>query len=298
MRPYLHNIVLCVFIQTLLSGCGGPAAPDAAPAADSGPPADFAAAAAGVRVSERSDNMGSAYSTSITGSFYTGAPLLPMLYQERLREASCRQLTSEPGFCSEPCEGFCTGNGLCAPFPTELSVGPLTVSGLGAPLTIPAMPGIGYSYFADARLLTTGETVRVSAPGDALPALSLQAAAPEPLVVENLAELSLAAGRALTIRWIRGMDPGARIWLWLRADRGHAMLSPAVIECDVADTGSLTIPADWIDWIRDPDHWSCGDCFESTMARVVRTTATVDGTELELRLTSEVGLYLVPWSGL
>jgi hypothetical protein len=269
-----------------------PIGPDASDGFDD-PSPDFDQAPSYVHVIERSDNMGSAYSTVVTASFSHSEP---EIYQERTRSGSCRQLAAEPGFCTEPCEGYSLGSGECVPWATRLSAGTLTVTGLAQPMTIEPTPEALYAAYAQQPLIQPGGQITASAPGAELGAFELAVRGPRPLVVSNREQLALEQGEPLRIEWAPSDDPAARIRLWLISDYGHGPVHPAVIHCDAPDTGLLTIPADWVDWLRDPSHWGCGDCFESTMARYTRATTEVDGTPVELRAQSVVGLYLVPWS--
>jgi hypothetical protein len=289
----LTRLVLTASLA-LACACSDDSAPTAPDASDgfSDPDPYFDQAPSHVHVLERSDNMGSGYSAAVTATFSLSAP---EIYQERTRSGSCRQLTAEPGFCSEPCDGYCLAGEVCVPWPARLSAGTLTVTGLAQPVTIEPTPEALYSTYAQQPLIRPGSQITASAPGAELGAFELAVRAPEPLVVKNREQLALEQGKPLTIEWTPSDDPAARIRLWLISDYGHGPVHPAVIHCDAPDTGLITIPADWVDWLRDPSHWACGDCFESTMARYTRASTEVDGTLVELSAQSAVGLYLVPW---
>jgi hypothetical protein len=291
------SIVRLLFIALLALACAcsddsAPTGPDASDGFGD-PNPDFDQAPSQVHVIERSDNAGSGYHTIITASFSHSAPAI---YQERTRSGACRQLTAEPGFCVEPCEGYCLGSGECVPWPVRVSAGTLTVSGLAQPVTIEPTPEALYTEYVQQPLIQAGGQITASAPGAELGGFELAVRGPEPLVVTNRDQLALEQGKPLAIEWAPSSDPAARIRLWLISDYGHGPVHPAVIHCDAPDTGLITIPADWVDWLRDPSHWACGDCFESTMTRYTRATTEVDGTRVELSVQSAVGLYLVPWS--
>jgi hypothetical protein len=289
--------LVLIALLALAWACAGDSAPAGPDASDgfNDPSPDFDQAPSRVHVIERSDNTGSAYGAVITASFSHSAP---EIYQERTRSGSCRQLAAEPGFCTEPCEGYCLGSGECVPWPARLSVGTLTMTGTGLaqPVIIEPTPEALYSAYVQQPLIQSGSQIIASAPGAELGVFELAVPGPQPLVVSKRDQLALEAGKPLTIEWIPSSDPAARIRLWLISDYGHGPVHPAVIHCDAPDTGLITIPADWVDWLRDPSHWACGDCFESTMTRYTRATTVVDGTAVELSAQSVVGLYLVPWS--
>ncbi len=280
----------------LLAACG-----DDGGAVDAGDPADaynpgdggaaFDDAPAQILLVERSDNMGGAYSGSVVGTFATSTVFV---YDELLREGSCRQLEGSPSFCEQPCDGYCVGNGECVPYPERMSVGTLTMTGLSEPVSIDPEVGNYYSYYGARQLTRPGTAIRASAPGAEFGGFDLSVLPPEPLVVSNFQDLALVAGTPLTIEWTPGSNAEARVRLWLLADLNHGQIHGAVIHCDVPDTGSLTIPAAWVDWIRDPRYWGCGDCIESHISRYTRAATTIDGTALELVVHSRVGLYLVP----
>lgn len=287
----IHWIVWALVAAACGDGAGGDDL-DAAAQVDAGGGPSFAEPPALVRVAERSDNMGGAWSTSATATLQR-ATTTP--YTETSAAGSCRLLAGDGGFCAQPCDGWCRGDGTCVPFPTQYSAGAITISGLTQPVTLTPAGGAYAAWGDNGHFVQPGVAVGAAAPGGDFGGFSLSVAPPAPLVVPDLAGLAIDPARDLTIEWTPGGDPAARVHLWLHTDRGHAAIHPVVIECDAPDTGSLTVPQAMIAAYADPAAWSCGDCIPSWIERVTRARATVDGTELELRVSSQVELYLLPW---
>lgn len=282
----------------LLVGCGGGdgtpdagGSPDAGgPAADASAPPSLSEPPSYVRIQTTTSGSGDVYGTSISAQFRRD---VLEAYTEVDRAGDCVLFESDLGFCQDPCDGFCTSDGSCVPFPEQLSVGTLAVDGLSVPVAIDPATGNYYSY-SDATLSATpGATVTASAPGEDLAAFEVAATVPAPLRIPGLGDLELAAGSDLVIEWTPE-DAGARVRLNLRSDTaGHGMYAPALILCDVADTGSLTVPQSLIDPFTDPANWGCGDCIPSWIERYGHGSAGAGDDRVDLLVSSRVSLYLV-----
>src|SRR5687767_4917246 len=98
----------------LLIACGGGGSGvDAGPQPDGGSPS-FDQLPAYVNVSEGSDNMGGAYSAAVTAAF-RATSVSP--YEVAAEAGDCRLLHGDGGgFCADPCDGYCLGDGTCLPF--------------------------------------------------------------------------------------------------------------------------------------------------------------------------------------
>jgi hypothetical protein len=275
-------------------GGGGGTPVDAGPPLDAAP--DFGSTPAQIRVTAASDNEGGAYATSISGALREQA--LPTLYAVDPPVGSCRTLHAVAvPLCDPACpdDALCTDEDVCTPYPPHHPAGTLHVAAgaVSRDVAYDAFAGYGL-YDADLRF-PVGATITASAPGDAFPGFELSTSVPPALVVENPDELRLEAGQPLTIRWTPG-DPLARVRVTLLSDTAsHGLFKPSVIECDLPDTGELTIPATLIDAHLDPANWGCGDCASSSIARYRRVVTTVDGKPVELIVESALSLYLVDY---
>lgn len=282
------GVVLLVVV-----GCGGGGgAPDAdvSNGADASAPPDLSEPPAYVRIGESTSGSGDVYGISITAQLRRS---VLSVYAEVDRAGSCVMFESDLGFCETPCDGVCTSAGDCLPYPEQLSAGTLSVAGLSAPVAIEPAAGNYYSYYDAALASVPGDLVTASAPGDAIAAFEVSATAPTPLRIPGLADLALTAGQDLVIEWTPA-DPDARVRLNLRSDTaGHGQYAPALILCDVADVGALTVPRSLIDPFMDPSNWGCGDCIPSWIERYGHASVTADGDRIDLFASSRISLYLV-----
>lgn len=158
--------------------------------------------------------------------------------------------------CVTSCEaGVCVADGTCQAYPTGKSVGPLTIAGLGptsftvtpvaASYSLPGAVELPYPPFAE------GAAVTLAAAGlDEVPAFTVASKGIAPLTLASdtfaIAKGATAgAFAALTLGWTPPAQAGVgRIHVLV--DISHHGGIKGKIECDVADTGSLTIPADLV----------------------------------------------------
>ena len=282
-----HNISMRLALYLVLLGaCGDDDA--APPRADaSPPPMGFARAPSRVDV----------FTNEAAGETWTDAAVVlmaeaePDAYRVDAEEGSCRRLVAVEAFCDPPClTGVCLAGGTCEPWPTARSAGDVTIAGGAVSRTL-----VPPSYVVSelGLVFPAGEEVSASAQGADYPGFRV-AATMSPPFDPTPAGITLVRGEPVTITWAPA-DPEARVRLQLIADRGHALVHPSVIECDVADgDGTITVPQAMIDAHADPANWSCGDCFSSwaTRYRAARTTTT--SGDVDLWVGSRRSLYAVP----
>jgi hypothetical protein len=283
------------------AGAGVDAAlvPDAAPAADAAPPIDAAPPApvyGRIRLVEGVNAYGP-YGGA-TAQLTRGA--LASFHQVTQDDGTCRLLELVPAFCEAWCDGVCVATNVCQPWPTWISAGDLSFAGLkeaGVGLAFD-----GYQYYAPqvipAELFDPGDAVSVSAPGAEAPAFTL----PAPGVATLQAaitndEITLANGADHTFTWTPAGVGDARVRLTINANNaGHGAPYAAIIECDTADTGSVTIPRAMIEAFPETTRWEyCAgsDCPFSFATRYTRgTAATAGGGELELVVGSERAFWV------
>jgi hypothetical protein len=136
----------------------------------------------------------------------------------------------------------CAGPELCRDLPRLVSVGAVSVAGFeSGALTLTAInnnyqyPGeIAYPGLAD------GAPITLTAAGDHYPAFALMSTGVAPMVL-RADSYSLAGGGSLLVEWEAGQNSAARVSIVLNLTRHGG--SAGYLECDVADSGSLTIPA-------------------------------------------------------
>jgi hypothetical protein len=184
--------------------------------------------------------------TAVLGKVYGGAYPSAVQWTVAEEAGGCRLLTPRVPFCDPGCGGtaVCVEDGRCQPFPTAQNLGRVSVSGVGAaafemePIAGNYQPGVGvslpYPPFSE------GAAVQMQTSGGGLPTFSLASVGIAPLEVQGT--FALADGQPLPVRWTPpGQGGGSRIEIKL--DISHHGGTRGKIECDVADTGALDIPA-------------------------------------------------------
>jgi hypothetical protein len=190
--------------------------------------------------------------TSVGGKVWDG--VTPRFVSEQVMvEGSCRLLASPRALCTPPCVAGteeCSADAVCVPAPQARDVGLVTVEGLVAPLemrpgdqtrnyTNPAIPALPHPGFAP------GANLHLHASGGDFEAfdlwgwgISLLGVTTDPIEVRS--------GMPTLVEWRVPADVGpAHVHATLEIDNHGS--SGTWIECDVADTGSLAIPAALID---------------------------------------------------
>src|SRR5690349_9114540 len=196
--------------------------------------------------------------------------------------------------CTPLCDfGESCVDGTCRVAPLGHSAGDLSVASASATRPVPYLDG-AYYFAEDTNVFPAGTTVTVAATGADVPAFSAMAQMPAQLELVDDPDRRLEAGYALTLAWVPA-DPGSRVRITLGADRGHAMLRAALIECDLPDeAGSVVIPEAMITRFVEPSNWSCGDCFPQAVVRYRKARTTAGTTPVDVWLSASRSLYLVP----
>lgn len=188
--------------------------------------------------------------TSVLGKVSDGETPLIVAWQESAREGSCRLEKPRVPFCTPACGAdVCVEDNVCRAYPTALSVGTVTLSGVktsGGETTLTlkeaakayqAPPGTTFAYPP----FSEGEPVRLSASGGELTPFELSATGVAPLWLDNQS-LELEAGKPLELKWTPPVDAAASS-VHVKLDISHHGGSKGMIECDADDTGALSIPA-------------------------------------------------------
>ncbi|MBN1771306.1 MAG: hypothetical protein JXB32_08605 [Deltaproteobacteria bacterium] len=239
-------------------------------------------------------------SSSIDGSAVFATPAALVWHEEVMREGDCRLLHYDSTGCTEPCwDGVCRG-GVCEPFPTYQGAGTVTLTGLGSGTLTLADYGAGtyYGYLPDTSLVA-GAAVGVQATGGEFPAFSIDGVQPALLeaTLTTADELDLVNGVDNVVRWTAADYCGSRIRLQLKTPTAAHGLPPVwMIECDVPDTGSLTIPRALVEAFPETERREICvliDCPPSVMTRYTRAVGGAAGAEAELVVESNLTFYLV-----
>ncbi len=230
----------------------------------------------------------------------------PVWQEETLVEGDCRLLTFIPHFCTDYCDGVCVAEDVCEPWPTFTDAGTLTIGGAkSAIVTEPGNFGFfginGYYWSGDqADLFDDGDAITATFAGGELAGFSVAAAGVEPLVLTSVQndEITLNNGSDTVFEWVPGTGTGTRVRITLNANSsgGHGSPYEAIIECDTADDGHLTIPQALIEGFPETYRWEmCAgqDCPLSTALRYRRGIVPVAGGDFDFRVGSSVSFWIV-----
>jgi hypothetical protein len=188
--------------------------------------------------------------TSVLGKVSSGATPLVAAWEDAATEGSCRLEKPRYPLCTPACgSAVCVEDDVCQAYPEAQNVGAVTLTGVqvtggGASLALKETakayqppPGTAFAYppFAE------GDAVALSAAGGDLPAFEVETTAVAPLWLTS-EDLMLEEGKALELTWDGAADSKASS-IHVKLDISHHGGSKGMIECDQADTGSLSIPA-------------------------------------------------------
>ena len=182
--------------------------------------------------------------TGVMGKIFDGPTPAPVAWKVVAEGGGCRLLAPTVPFCNPGCGGgaACVEGGTCVRYPSAVSLGRVHVKGLaGGDFD---MAEVGGNYQPTARIpyppLPEGGKVEITAPGGSLGPLRLESVGIAPL--ELTSRVQPISGQPLALAWIPPAHAhSSRIEVTM--DLSHHGGSKGKIDCDVADTGSLEIPA-------------------------------------------------------
>jgi hypothetical protein len=230
---------------------------------------------------------GSSAFTSVFGVVYSGAYPTDVIETAIGSEGGCTTYQFSRHSCISPaCTAAqkCAGPNDCRATPDLVSVGTVTVAGLGAaPLTLAAINN-NYQYPADIEYpgFTEGAALSLSATGGFHPAFTVTTTGVAPVVLLGTS-FELASGMPLRIEWEPGGNPDATVSVSLNISRHGG--SAGYLECKVGDTGSLTIPAVPITRLIE---LGVAGFPQLTLTRTSRAEASVPGGKIALQSTAVV----------
>jgi hypothetical protein len=176
-------------------------------------------------------------------------------WDESAKEGDCRVLKGRMLVCSTPCAvgKVCAGSNMCVDEPTTQDTGTVTVTGLGATQTVSFIAGQGYYATLPAGTafppFAPDAQVLLKSTGGKYPALSLAGRGVEPLEFAGTG-LLIARGKPLAVSWTAPKKAGSSR-IHVSMDIAHHGGIASRLECDVADTGSTTVPATLINKLLD-----------------------------------------------
>ena len=173
--------------------------------------------------------------------------IIPLtILQKQAESGDCVLLKKDNPFCDPPCAAgdLCNHDATCLPYPSNLNIGTVTVTGLKIPVSLE--PNIVNDY-SDTTLppepWDVGDEVTLVAAGADIDGFSLQVEGVEPLVMADKG-WTVNEGEPTEIFWEPSSGPG-KMFLQLNVDQ-HGV-TPVTLFCEMEDTGSLSIDATLID---------------------------------------------------
>jgi hypothetical protein len=188
--------------------------------------------------------------TKVVGQVGDGPVPANVVWTVTKTEGGCRLSVPSAPFCEVSCGAdVCVADDKCQAYPAGHSVGAVTLKGIkladgGSDLALkeiakayqpPAGTMLAYPPFA------AGDDVTLHATGGDYAAFDLASKGVDPLSLTST-DYELDVGKALQLTWDAPADPkGAQIFV--KVDISHHGGAKGKIECEVDDTGSLSISA-------------------------------------------------------
>jgi hypothetical protein len=185
--------------------------------------------------------------TSIYGKVYSGPYPTDVIETVVASDAKCTVYKYSLQACYDPsCTGdqTCVAENVCEARPSPVSVGDVSVTGIGAsPLKLSAT-NLNYQYPLDLPYpgVSEGEPVTLTASGGAFTPFSISAPGVAPIATSESSYL-LANDQPLTVNWTPGASSvDAEVTATLNISKHGG--SAGYMLCTTTDSGSLTIEAD------------------------------------------------------
>src|SRR3954470_4048533 len=188
--------------------------------------------------------------TKVVGQVSDGPVPSNVVWTVAKTEGGCRLETPTVPFCAAGCGAeVCVADDVCQGYPVAHSVGAVTLKGVklaggGAEL---ALKEIAHNYqpVAGTTLLYPpfgpDDDVTLHADGGDYAAFELSAKGVDPLAFTST-DFELEDGKPLVLAWKAAPDPKSS-QMYVKVDISHHGGIKGIIECDVDDSGSLTISA-------------------------------------------------------
>lgn len=182
------------------------------------------------------------------------------IWDKKDEAAGCTLTTPRVPFCEKQCvRSVCVADDVCQPNPTGQSVGTVTVRGVRTTTgkTEFQVDPVANNYqVVDVELpfpaFEEGGPIEIAAAGaGSVAPFRIQASGIAPLVLAGSEQgFPLKKGMGLPLTWTPPGKPGTSR-IQVKLDISHHGGSRGMIECDVEDNGSLTIPATLTDQLLD-----------------------------------------------
>jgi hypothetical protein len=234
--------------------------------------------------------------TSVVGKVADGPVPINLVWTEKKTEGNCRLETPTSPFCEDPCGAdVCVADGKCQPYPTGHSVGEVTLTGvhvagggtevvlkeIAASYQPPAGTALAYPPFG------ASDTIEVHATGKDYAAFDLSTKGVDPIALST-EDFDLDPAKPFVLAWDAAADPKAS-QIHVKIDLSHHGGVKGLIECDLDDTGSLTISKEMI---AELIGLGVAGYPSVVVTRTSLDTAQLDHGRVELEVSSLVERYL------
>lgn len=186
--------------------------------------------------------------SSVAGNIYAGETPENVVWESEAVASGCSLLVPTAPFCETPCGAeVCVEGGRCVAYPKSVGVGAVRIQGVGAAEFTMQPQGDTQYYVTPAGVVlpfppaADGAEIGLQAEGGPFGPFSIVSEGISALNVTSDNPASIETGAALPIRWTPGASDRARMHIEL--DLSHHGGTKGKILCDVADSGSIDIPA-------------------------------------------------------
>ncbi len=230
---------------------------------------------------------------SVSGKVYDGVTPSTVAWDLVSSAAGCQLLKVRAPFCSTPCTGggVCVEDEQCAGYPAAQDLGPVVLQGLGS-VDITMKPiASGYQLPGDVMPAfppaAEGSALSLHVTGGPYGAFEIESRMIAPLVAKG--PLTLDPDQPLSIAWTAPGDTTlAR--MQVKLDISHHGGAKGKIECDVADSGALVLPASLVSGLI---ALGVAGFPTATLTRVATGSASIAPGKVTLQASSSVSLELV-----
>jgi len=167
-----------------------------------------------------------------------------------VEEGDCILWRANNPFCDPPCQPdeTCDLDGECIPYPTNMDVGTVTVTGLNEAVEMEppggGMPATYYDTQMPHPAFDPGAEIELVATGNEIGGFTLHGEGFAPIEIPDEPWV-VVEGQPLEVTWTTDSSSRATVWVRLNIDQ-HGT-TPVEVWCDVADSGSMSIPSEVVD---------------------------------------------------
>ena len=185
--------------------------------------------------------------TSIFGKVYGGAYPTDVIETVIASDANCTVFKYSLHACYDPsCTGdqTCVAENVCVPKPSPVSVGDVTIAGVGASSLKLTATNLNYQYPLDLPYpgISEGEPVTLTGSGGAFAAFTISTEGVAPIATSDSSYL-VSNDQPLTLTWTPGASSvNAEVTATLNISKHGG--SAGYMLCTTIDSGTLTIAAD------------------------------------------------------